>query len=1319
MKKRLLGLVLILSLLFAIVACGTEAEHKAKDAWSHDETYHWHDCEIADCNKAYEKGYHDFDEGVVTKEATFSENGVFTYTCKVCGYQKTEEISAKADLSKVLQSKNNDEVDGKGVVFAKTNEGFYINDGNAGIYVRLASATASKLAGLKIGDEVEVTGKFALSNGQPFVKNADVNVLASGKTALTAQSAKFEVINALDGNERSNYGLLYTTVAAVSTDEAQRIVLNDGTSTILLADANVSEYEAFVGKKISTSFVLTAKSGSTWTAYGLKETASEYFVNVNDVKEAIFGSINLPTEVYGKLTLTTTYEAEPGVVFNWTVKTGSSVTIENNVASVKLDLTADENVTLTLTLTSGETTTSQDFTTTVKALEKVSLADGATKDNFVLTTGLVVGSGIADEKSTYQYIIVMDKDTKDFFLIQVGSTNRRSVAIGDEIDFVAKWYNDEDLTPEQLAEGTIKRPCYRNVQVISKVSTGNAVDYATLNPITLETADDYKNAIDNNHELIKLYKVVSPYMVGSGSTTYSWNQFGPSAAAAASGLVNSRQFSLLIGNLAENGLTNWETEYAVPKKTEGAKQYVGTTMYVFSIYQTGETKWAFILPCEAACYFDIAAAAKVAVAAVFSNEINCSEAGTATLPATVTVKDQEYTLTWTSSDDSILNATTGAYAKLYENASVKLTATFTAGDQQYSFEYPMSLLAQEVEAQTISQAIAAAKLTEDGTVVINKLEAYVAAIGASSENKDEYRYGIMLTDGKKVVYYISNEYVVNEQELKYGDKLEFRDATIVVDKDGHTMTNVAKTTLVSSGNEIDYTNLEVDATITNNDEMTAFIGAHGVTHGLVVKFTGEIINFVGCGTKDMKNYRYQLNYKKATSSANARYTFDLESNNSKTICFSLRSIEQLLNQVEESGTLAESTNTWFAKCGMPLISGSTNYDVSGSFYAVGGYNGNTLHAWTVINQKEFNIIPVPESYYINQAIEGAVDVNVVAYEAGTATLLDKVTVGSTEYAITWTSENEAVFNGTTGAYTAVKAVTNVKLTAHYTVGEVAYTYEVTYVLNPTEPDPLTVTEALSLANEAKVTASGVVIAFISDGNSAENNKGFMIMDNATGKVIQVRNIMDGKTYPAYTYEGTETAIAIGDSVKVKGVMSVVADQATFIDLQAAGKVTFLEKVTPNFHEGEESSAVVTINNDAELDTLIKSGDYYNKIIKLVATVENTLHVSGSGTTSSTICNFKLGYHYGDDNGKGTKNQIYYNGITISTKSDVNSPNTDGTTTFSKALYGATRDDGKLGASDNKERVGTLYITICYKTSSYYQASIVNFANCKLEAKPAA
>lgn len=1202
------------------------------------------------------------------------------------------------EVSTVLEYKGNDDVLTKGVVFALTSDGFYMADSKAGIYVKLSDANKSLLTSLKKGDEVEVSGKFALSNGQPFVKNASAKVLASDKTALSASAMKLAQVNALTASDKANYGKLFTVVAAVSKDEANRIVLTDDTGSVILGDENYAEYNQYVGKKISTSYVLVSFDNSKWTVLALKETASVQFVNVDDVKEKIYETVSVPEETYGTLELVTSYEPEPGVEFTWSVKEGNAIEITDNVPNVKIGLESDANVVLTLTLTSGTTSATKDYSITVKAAKAVTLAGGKAESGYLVTSGLVVACGIADELSNYHYIIVIDQadESLTYYPIGVSSEMRKSVKVGDKIQFVGKYYADETVE-----ENVVARPRYDDVQAIKVLESGITVDYTTMNAITLETTADYEAAANNNHEKVLLYKVVNPFMVGSGSTTYNWNQFGPTLASAGSGITNSRQFSMLIKNLAENGLNTWEADFAVPTKAVGAKQYPGTVLYVFSIYQTGETKWSFILPNSSASIYDEKEAVKVAINEVLASEITATEAGTYELPAKVTIGEKEYALTWTSSDDSKLNASTGAYPVLYDETTVELTATFTVGEKQEELKFSIKMLAKAVEAISVSQALEEAASAEENTATIIKLEAYIANIGSSSENNAEFRYGLMLTDGKKVAYFKTTQYTVGETELKPYDKIEIRNAKITCNADEHIITD-GEISYISSNNTIDYSQLVIDVTVTNEEELAAFLGAHGVTRGLVVKFAGESIYFVGTGSSSATG-RYQLNYKKAASSAAARYTYNLTENKEKSLVFNL------------PGTRLIVDRDWWTDCGMPEKSGSKSFEVQGSLIAVGGYNGNTMHAWTVINADEFKLHKVSDETLVGRAIEAAVDPTINAYAAGTYELPASVTVGETNYALTWTSANDAIMNGS-GVYAAVTSETKVKLTASFKVGETDCTYEVEFTLVSTEPAPLTVTEALSQENGAKVTVVGAVIAFASDGNNNSTNKGFVMMDNATGKIIQVRNYGATNTYPEYKYDNSEANVAIGDSVKVKGTFTAIAGDAVYIDLNAESKVSFVEKVTLNYHEGEEGSAVVEVKTDAELAAIMTSGDYYGKILKLVGTADNPIHVSGSGTGASTICNFKLGFHYGDGD---NSNQIYYNGVTISTKSDVNAPNTDGTTTFSKALYGATRDDGKMGGSTNNERIGTLYITICYKTSTYYQSSIVNFAGCSLEAKPAA
>ena len=77
---------------------GEEGVHTWSEAWTSDENAHWHECTDGGwCNissNERKNGYaaHTFGEGKVTKKATYTEKGAKTYTCTVCGYEKTEEL---------------------------------------------------------------------------------------------------------------------------------------------------------------------------------------------------------------------------------------------------------------------------------------------------------------------------------------------------------------------------------------------------------------------------------------------------------------------------------------------------------------------------------------------------------------------------------------------------------------------------------------------------------------------------------------------------------------------------------------------------------------------------------------------------------------------------------------------------------------------------------------------------------------------------------------------------------------------------------------------------------------------------------------------------------------------------------------------------------------------------------------------------------------------------------------------------------------------------------------------------------------------------
>ena len=69
-----------------------EHEHSWPDEWEKDENNHWKNCLETSCG-AVDIYPHEWDEGTVTKEPSTTEKGIKTYKCKVCGYEKQEDIA--------------------------------------------------------------------------------------------------------------------------------------------------------------------------------------------------------------------------------------------------------------------------------------------------------------------------------------------------------------------------------------------------------------------------------------------------------------------------------------------------------------------------------------------------------------------------------------------------------------------------------------------------------------------------------------------------------------------------------------------------------------------------------------------------------------------------------------------------------------------------------------------------------------------------------------------------------------------------------------------------------------------------------------------------------------------------------------------------------------------------------------------------------------------------------------------------------------------------------------------------------------------------
>ncbi|MCM1525389.1 MAG: leucine-rich repeat protein [Ruminococcus sp.] len=77
--------------------------HSFSENWSKDETNHWHAASCGHTEEISDKAAHAWNDGTVTKEPTETAEGVKTYVCTVCSYEKTESIP-KLDVTEPTET---------------------------------------------------------------------------------------------------------------------------------------------------------------------------------------------------------------------------------------------------------------------------------------------------------------------------------------------------------------------------------------------------------------------------------------------------------------------------------------------------------------------------------------------------------------------------------------------------------------------------------------------------------------------------------------------------------------------------------------------------------------------------------------------------------------------------------------------------------------------------------------------------------------------------------------------------------------------------------------------------------------------------------------------------------------------------------------------------------------------------------------------------------------------------------------------------------------------------------------------------------------
>ncbi len=1223
-----------------------------------------------------------------------------------------EETETTPIIDVLNQGKNNDSITVEGVVYGVLANGFYVADSAQGkIFVIMGSEWTKNVTN---GDKVRIKGQFSYVANFPQIKNVEeVTPLSSGNESFVSViNSSVTEINALDATAKiGTYANLYQVSGTITktTANVYQIVDDAGNKLFINDGSAVDALEAKLNQRVKLS-VITHKisvSDNVWIVSftGAASDIADDKLTFASIKEAALTYINsvVPSEIFGALELPTAHPTQSYITMSWDVVANDYVSIDatTGLVTVKID-SVDHEITFKLTISDGFESETMDYVITSKAIVERSVAQlftdtPAVEMSVVIIRGIVVGIA-RNQSESLRSFIVKDMNSNEIITVDFGKTGDGLILSTDD-QFKTIECGDEILVTGKFRIAS--RTTVMDVSQLQIVSKDNPYTHDYQNALALEDATSYLE-LANNYDAYanKLVKFVNPYMNYSTSSTpavTNWVRLGYDTKSGDAGHgtgTNVHYFAFLIAAQNESlGSDTWHTMYDIPFYNAGAKQF-DVTIYAYALY-VSDTYLAFVIP-DWDCY---------QVSGVDAISVSLSRS----LPATIengtinlltTHELVEGNVTWTSSDDNVINSLTGKVTEVSENTEVTLTATFKYQGTTYTRDYKVSVLKAEamsvtelLTSGTDSQAVKVRGTiigyVSDGntvdtrmgvvildnatgkTVMVNGISSLGGTYGAYLDSS-----GNILAVGDEVL--VVGTYYLNTPAIGSGPEQTGRNY-IEVTADS-TVTLLGKTETINYQNAI---------VVTNHTEMQAL--ADNLVYGAIIKLVGTEENplFLG-GSSSKLPFNIKLFYnKEAVNNDGVKY-------NGKT--FSLKS------DTNEANAGSEWYNTMFNIPTAFVGPSDTNPSilVTGDLYVVLGYTTGTYHQMSIVNAQNCTMSRILTYEQFTDLLARTLPSTVVSQSTDFSL---PVTHSKVVGPITWTSENNTLIDPATWTIGTVTANTDVKLMASFTYDGQARMYEHTVTVFPVPAAaPLSVSKALE-EGVAGMTlgVTGVIVAYHADGNTSGILRGIVLMDEVTHQTILIDGLELIGTSTHGQYQASNgNLLAVGDKVVIEGATFAIAGNRQSVEASATSTITVSS--SGNTITWDTESAI-TISTNAEMQEFANNLQF-GKLIKLVGTTDNPICTGGS--SSKLPFNIKLFFNKDAVDNDGTK----YNAKTFALKSDINEFNAG--SDWWKTLFGFTGPFvGPKDAVGPIKFTGTLYVVLSAETSTYYQMAIVNLSTASL------
>lgn len=1058
-----------------------------------------------------------------------------------CNLEKAPKFEPKAIETIATTYTNGQDVQAEGVVYGVTGNGFYLSDSENGhLFVVIGSEFKKDVA---VGDKVQVTGKFSYAKNIIQINAVSkYEKVSSGNASLVkATETTIPAVNALSNEDKTVYGRVVTLVGNLSKSSTNLYCLTDMDGKAVFFDSNSNEaaLEAMSGKRVTLNAVMYKYlvSDNVWTLsfVGTESDITEKPLSFSELKAMAVEHINenLATKVYGRIELPTAHDTIPTLTYTWSVEANEYITITDNEATIVTD-SVDHEVTLKATITSGETSETVDFPVTLKGIVEQTVSEfyknlPTVDDSYVIVRGIVVSVARNQSLSTRSFIIkdpvtnetlpIDFSDSGDYILNT--SAEYKAVKAGDEIV----------VTAEYSFSG---RPTIQHVSKLEVKSSGNAVSHDFENAYVLKDKASYEYLANHVYDYSgKLVKLENPFLNYSTSATpndTNWVILGYDETSGPLGYKASdnttRKFAFLIAAVNENlGHNLWHKYYELPFLNAPAQQY-GLEIYAYCLY-VSDSYVAFIVPDQSAFKFAAKDQIVIDLAAKVPASIECESVSSIELPTEHALATGA--ITWTSSNNEVINAETGAVAEVKANTVVTLTATYVVNGETLTYSKDVTVLA--------SLPISVTDLHANGLADSKYKVSGVIVAFASDGNSAEGVKGVLLMDPatNEIVLVNGLGALTNTKYPAYTDQAGKALAIgMALEVKGVYNTelnslNVAEGK-VAAGEATEVVFDDAKVTVIDSPAALEAFVTGGDILGKVIKFVGTTeapIYFGGSSSSSPMNVKVFMNNAK---------TNDETKVGGKT--FALKT----------DVNAANGGDGWHQKyLALPEAfvapnhsKGQYAHEVSGAIYAVVSHITGSYYQMALVNLDGWTAQPALEKVK-EQIVDGlgnAIDGQEFNIELPASTHLAG--------AITWTSGSELI-NLETKAVAKVNENTEVTLTGTFTYGGETQTVE--HVVTIMAGAPTKVSEAKLAEEGAVLYMEALVLGF--GGNGSKNE--IILMDTETEEFIGLQS--------------TET-VARGDLIRFTAKVAISTNETE------AGKKLLVEA------EGIE---VISQGNDVSLD----------------------------------------------------------------------------------------------------------------------------------------